>query len=185
MAAWCRPASVARLAISSVVIVGAFACSEPFSSRLVGPTTPPPDALAGTPGATLVVRSFTVVEYQYPGLPDRWSYGPEVEVEETGGVATATVIQVSLEIDGLGHAPPAFFRRCVGPGERRPLFRPIYGDFEMSIEGSHRASGPNATIEITYIDPDGRQGSVRQTGPIVSGRLPDYDAQGPVSSCGG
>lgn len=137
----------------------------------------------GNPASGIAVLSFTMIEFQYSGYPNRWFYAPQVEVIETSGTASATVTKVSFTLPGFGPVPSAFTHKCIAAGERRQLFAEVYGDFEFSIDNSSvgRALPGNTSAEIVFLDASGRQGVVSVSGPIVPGHLPSTYSNPPTT----
>jgi hypothetical protein len=139
----------------------------------------------GPASSSLTIASFSVIEFQY--APDnRWFYAPQIEVIETSGVASATVTKMSFAIPGLGQSPLFSTSKCVAPGQQIALLHEVYGDFEFTIDNPTvgRASPGNATVNLTFVDPQGRGATITATGPIVPGQLPSSYSNPPLSwSC--
>jgi len=166
------------------LVVAASICAEACADVPTAPSKPasPPPSVGGTTIlASLAITSFRMIEVQYPGYPG-WYYAPEVEVRETSGLANAIVTRIAVAVPGVLGAPAYQTSKCVGAGTQMPLFREVYGDFELTIDHpGARSPGGSGTAEITFEDAFGRQGKVTATGPVVAGGFPTTYSNPPTS----
>ena len=137
--------------------------------------------LSAPSGAVLLVESFSVVEFQYPTVPDHWYYAPLLRMRETGLGDAAAVIGYEFDIPGIGQSPPCATYRRVGRGATLDLFREVYGDYGYSLyKPGARATGTVATALITVRDGSSPPTTLTVTGPIISGSLPTTYTGGTV-----
>ena len=139
-------ALLATVGVAAIVGCGRELPTSPTQAQ-TSPATPV--APAGSPEATLTAVSFTVFEYQYGNGP--WTYAPRLEVMETQNKSEALVTQMTFTVSGLGRIPPYNTNKCVAPGEQRALLLEFYGDYELEISGSTRATGGSASVVVQYL----------------------------------
>ena len=123
-------------------------------------------------GAALVIDSFSMIEYQYPGDPT-WYYAPQVQIREVNGKGAAAITMVDFQIPGLLPAPPCNTYTPVAPLELLNVFQESYGDFAFAIYAAGvRATGDTATVSVLYADGTSPVRSITARGPIRGGSLP-------------
>ncbi len=137
-----------------------------------------------TAAPLLVIESFRMVEFQYPGYAD-WFYAPQIRLRETRGASGAVMTKLEFVIPGLLAAPPCNASVPVGSGQTIDLFQEIYGDYQYTISATGvRASGADATAIMTVTDGRGRNTKLVVTGPVVPGALPTtYTGGNPAWTC--
>ncbi len=177
-----------RRPIFQMGLLAALLAAPACADSPVAPTVPRPEAtpvLVALPAraGSLVVESFSVIEYQYPGYPG-WYYAPQVVVSSPDDGSGVDVGLLDLTVAGLGDAPPVVLCRRVANGTRVSLLNEIYGDYELSIsQGAVRASAPEATISISFTDGLGSTATVTASGPVVAGELPKTYTGGTTPPC--
>jgi Big-like domain-containing protein len=146
--------------------------SAPVTVTFVTPDTQP----------RIVVRAFSVVEFEDPPGSKQWLYAPQVVVADAPGQDGLQMVGFEmLTIPGL--VPPNVTRRLwarsltVPPGQDIPLFHELYGDYGAAFGGvgsggSRRSSGGQATARLTYRDDTGHYYATTIQGPIVPGTRP-------------
>jgi hypothetical protein len=137
----------------------------------------------------IVVREFSVVEFEDPPGSKRWHYAPQVVVAEAAGQGGLEMVGFEmLTLPGLvppNATYPRLYARslAVPPGQDIPLFHELYGDYGATFGGigsggSSRSSGGQATARLTYRDATGHYFATTIQGPIVPGTLPGYHTGG-------
>jgi hypothetical protein len=129
--------------------------------------------LSGT-GATLAILSFRIIEFQYPQLPDRYFYAPDLRLAETSGTGAVDVVRMDFTIPGLpSPVPPICTAIRVDPGSTADLFRELYGDYPISFDSpGHRATGDSARAVLHYTLGGGGIRQLLLAAPVVQGSLP-------------
>jgi hypothetical protein len=125
----------------------------------------------GSPSDALIVQRFYMIELQYDNRPTLWYYAPQIHVVAAPG-RSAYITQISFAVPGLDAGQPHDCYVHVTDATPLDLNADFYGDWSMSIETSHQASGTDATATITVIDETGRSTAMTVTGPIVRGGPP-------------
>lgn len=125
----------------------------------------------------ILVRSFAVVEYQYPGDSASWYYAPQLVVSAAPRDTGLRIVGFDmLSVPGLTPPFPGLRSMPFGvPSDRdTPLFRELYGDYELaySAPDGHRSTGGVATARLTYRDATNHYYAATIQGPITPGGLP-------------
>ncbi len=126
----------------------------------------------------IVVRSFSLVEYQYPEVPGDWFYAPQLVVADAPGQGGVQITGFEIfAIPGFPGRPGPYWARSltVGPGQDTPLFNEVYGDFQAYyfLANGGRSAGGAVMARLTYRDAlSHHYYSTTIQGPIVPGTLP-------------
>jgi hypothetical protein len=141
----------------------------------------PRDAASGDAGSggptpqgvtTLVLGSFKMIEFQYESLPGHYFYAPQIRVATDGG--TVTIKALDFRFPDGSRAPPFCSTGIKVTGADRDLVGEIYGEYEFSLDygDGHRAEPGGFAVTVTYVDAEGRVGTLAAMGEVVPGGLP-------------
>jgi len=138
--------------------------APPLTIALVDPDT----------ASRIVVRSFSVMEYQRPLPPTEWAYAPQLVVAEAPGQSGLEIVGFEmLSIPGLqSPRPQRWVARSlnVPAGADVALFGDqYYDDFEVAFTAADlgRSTGGTAIARLTYRDASGRYYATTVQGPVV------------------
>ena len=135
----------------------------------MNPSSCPP---SGPSASNLLLESFRLVEFQYESLPGHYFYAPQIRVASDLSLLTVKQLQFSFPDGTL--SPPFCSKGIPVTRDGRDLVGEIYGDYELTIDyfDGHRADPGNFTVTVTYVDAEGRVGTLSATGEAVPGGLP-------------
>ncbi|HEX3234033.1 MAG TPA: Ig-like domain-containing protein [Gemmatimonadales bacterium] len=130
----------------------------------------------------IVVRSFTVIEFENPLGSAFWNYAPQLVVADAPGESGLEIVGFQmLTIPGLTYGNSWWNLTArflsVPPGKDVPLFPERFGHYVAAVwpysytEGL-RSSGGEATARLTYRDEAGHFYATTLKGPIVPGADP-------------
>jgi len=132
-----------------------------------------PDASPPEPG--IVVDSFYVLEVVDSTIMS-YEYAPKLFVHDTAGGGGLVIDGFEmLSIPGLTPPFPSVSAQgLIATASTTPLFRELYGDFELAFMAAdgHRGSGGVATARLTYHDLSGHFYIVDLSSPIIPGSWP-------------
>lgn len=155
--------------VVSALLMLALGCHQPAGpspmTRMAVGTLPEPAAPSPepVPGATRSRLEFVSLEVEYDWDGTRSYYVPRAEVRETTGVASATITELVLTFPHGGHAR-LVTTKCIVKGSQRPVLGHVYGSDEWSVAAPDQAERTDqATLAITYRDPDGHEARIAAT----------------------
>jgi hypothetical protein len=103
--------------------------------------------------SSLVVRSFRVIEFQYPNDPwQNWNYAPLIQVAETEGLSNVDVLKFAVDIPGFGATPSFCASIRLAPSQTLDLFTESYGEYQAFFSSSRRATGTEVVGRLTVRD---------------------------------
>ncbi len=154
------------------------ACGQ--TGRLQPTATQPSPLQPSTPG-TLVIESYTVVEFRYSPTDSLWRYAPLVRVSRPAADGAATVTSMAFTVPGVGAASLSRTDVRVEAGQSRDLLQDTYGDYALTIDRANaRATGEPAAMTLTYRTDSGATARVTAQGTVVPGGPPTTCTGGPV-----
>ena len=118
----------------------------------------------------LIVEDFSMIELQNPQALGSWAYAPQIRGRAAPGRAV-TLLSVSFTIPGLGQIPDWNCYAAL-PTQSSEFNGEVYGDWALTIGGSSRALGSDATASIIFLDDTGVVAKTTVRGRIVAGNLP-------------
>lgn len=134
----------------------------------------PPNGTGALDTPPLVVRAFSVVEYQVPGDTVDWFYAPRLTVENVGPM-DADVTTFGFQVPGIGGDDEGACKAVIVPyGATADVFLEAHGAYEISIEADSRATPGEATATLQYLSGVSFFSSDLH-GPVVSGAPPTTD----------
>jgi hypothetical protein len=136
---------------SAVVACAVFAVACSGSPNYPSPISPATVSPSGESLATLAVRSFTM-----PQTATGY-YVPQVAVQEMSGLSGATLTNVSFHLNGQAAGFLPGNRRVPAGGTLQMWGKNAYGDYDLEL------SGRSDTVEVFFVDDEGRSGSVKAT----------------------
>lgn len=120
----------------------------------------------------LSVLGFSVIQYKYGQLPNRWYLAPQMLVAAPPG-KRVQVLHVDLVIPGLpGEFPTGFCQEFIAAGQFGRLNGEVAGDWKLSFESDVPVAGALASARVTYADDTGAILELTVRGPVVQGALP-------------
>ena len=153
------------------LLFAAAACSSPVAptSPQVATTLPAPVVVpSGPPLAVLVVERFSVYRMSDTSL------APSVQVRETSGTSAARVDSLAFNLaDGEPWANPRVWPDgwSVAPGGAAHISDfGIYGDPEGWLLPIPADYTGRVSVEVRFVDSEGRKGSVTAVAGITDGR---------------
>jgi len=163
------PAGTYEFRIEAWDLAGNSTLTAPVTITVVDPDSQP----------RIVVRSFSMAEYQPSTSPGYWLYTPQLVVADAPGGSGLEIVGFEmLTIPGLAAPFPRVMARwlTVPPDQDTPLFQALYGDYEVEYGSwdGHRSTGGTATARLTYRDASGHLYATTLQGPIVAGSKPPY-----------
>lgn len=187
---WGYPTGTFDIVLHAVGVLGDTASGTVRAVTFVAPDTTP----------RILVRSFSVIEYQYPG-DSTWYYAPQLVASDAPGQTGLQIVGFDmLNIPGVGGGPVASTPFAVPANQDTPVLSANYGEYDLSyfVPDGRRSTGGVATARLTYRDAANHYYAVNLQSPITTGGLPStysgdcahwisglYEGDYPATGCPG